>query len=83
MDKHDWFKLLAIALVAILACTGCSTTNITKLTDALGRDGAVVVVKVSSVYGTIAVTRVGPQTNSVATVTAEGVVTVKAATSSP
>jgi hypothetical protein len=77
MEKHDWFKLLGILVVVVLCLTGCSTTNITKLTQALAADGAVVTVKVSSIYGTLSVTRVGPQTNCAASVTADGVVTVK------
>lgn len=83
MDKHDWFKLLGIGVVALLCLTGCSTTNITKLTQALANDGAVVTVSVSSVYGTIKVTRVGPQTNGTATVTSDGVVTIKANDKAP
>lgn len=78
MEKTDWIKLAALAVACVVFFSGCSTTNITRLTNALAKDGAVVQVKVSSVYGTISVTRVGSQTNGNASVTPDGVVTVKA-----
>lgn len=64
-----------LALSLLLVLTGCSTTNISKLTQALSKDPAIVSVKVSSVYGTVNVVRVGTTTNSV-TVSPDGTVTV-------
>ncbi len=77
MTPELWFKLLALIAVIAVLCAGCSTTNVTKLTNALAKDGAVVVVKVSSIYGTLNVTRIGPQGTNSATVSPDGTVTVK------
>ncbi len=65
-----------ITCLLLLACAGCSTTNITKLTQALAKDPAIVVVKVSSVYGTVNFTRVGSITNGM-TVSPDGTVSMK------
>ena len=65
-------KLLAL----LLLCAGCSTTNITKLTQALAKDPAIVVLKVGTVYGTINFTRIGTITNGM-TISADGSVSVK------
>lgn len=65
-----------IGMAALLAMiTGCSSTNITKLINAAGKDSAVVSGTVTSVYGTVKFVRVGPTTNSV-TVSPDGTVTV-------
>lgn len=48
-------KLTALSLLFL---TGCSTTNITKLVQALGKDPATVAVQVTSVYGTVTFVRV-------------------------
>lgn len=55
---------------------GCSTTNITKLTAALAKDPAIVVVSVNSIYGTVKFTRVGSITNGM-TVSPDGTVSMK------
>ena len=67
-------KLLSALL--LLACAGCSTTNITKLTQALAKDPAIVVIKVGTVYGTINFTRVGSLTNGM-TISPDGTVSVR------
>lgn len=64
-----------LVLLPILLC-GCSTTNITKLTNALAKDPAIVVVKVTSIYGSVSLTRIGSHTNAV-TVSPDGTVSVK------
>ena len=71
-----FLTILTLAPIALFN-QGCSTTNITKLTTALAKDPAIVVVKVSSVYGVVNFTRIGSNTNSV-TITPDGVVTVGA-----
>ena len=67
---------IAILLTFIFAIgSGCSSTNITKLTQALSRDPAIVSAKVATVYGTASLVRVGSTTNTV-TVGPDGTVTV-------
>ena len=66
---------LITALGMIIATSGCSSTNITKLATALAKDQAVVSMNVSSVYGTVKFVRIGGSTNSV-TVNPDGTVTV-------
>lgn len=68
-------KRLLLAL--LLAATGCSTANLAKLTEALAHDPAIVSAKVSSVYGTAQLTRVGSWTNATITVSPDGTITVK------
>ncbi len=65
-----------ILLLLPLLIGGCSTTNITKLTQALAKDPAIVVVSVGTVYGTLKFTRVGSVTNGM-TVSPDGTVTVR------
>jgi hypothetical protein len=60
----------------LLLLTGCSTTNITKLTEALAKDPAIVVIKVGTVYGTVNLTRVGTLTNGM-TISPDGTVSVR------
>ena len=48
-------KLTALSL--LLLC-GCSTTNVTRLVQALAKDPATVAVQVTSVYGTVTFVRV-------------------------
>ena len=67
-------KLLLFAPLVILA--GCSTTNITKLTQALAKDPAIVVVNVGTVYGTVKFVRVGSVTNGM-TISPDGTVSVR------
>ncbi len=62
--------------LALLLLTGCSTTNITKLTSALAKDPAIVVVSVNSIYGTVKFTRVGSITNGM-TISPDGTVSMK------
>lgn len=71
-------RLLAVlSLGTICFSTGCSSTNISKLTEALGKDNATVVSKVSSIYGTGYVIRSNPGTNQDVTITSDGTVTIK------
>lgn len=65
-----------LVLSFLLTLCGCSTTNITKLTQALAKDPAIVVVKVGTVYGTMNFTRVGSLTNGM-TISPDGTVSVK------
>lgn len=63
-------KLLPILLLSL---TGCSTTNITKLTQALAKDNAHVHIEIKSIYGTVTFDREMPNpygTNVVTTSTA-------------
>lgn len=46
-------------LLLLLVCTGCSSTNITSLVQALAKDPATVAVSVQSVYGTVYFMRTG------------------------
>ena len=61
----------------LLSCAGCSSTNISRLVTALGKDRATVVHKVSTIYGTSFFVRIGDSTNTSTTVTPDGTVTVK------
>ena len=45
-------RVAAVALAGMLL-GGCSTTNISELLSALGKDNATVCVTVTSVYGTV------------------------------
>ena len=63
-------------LIPLLLLPGCSTTNITKLTEALAKDPAIVVIKVGTVYGTVNFTRVGTLTNGM-TISPDGTVSVR------
>jgi hypothetical protein len=65
-----------LASLLLIACAGCSTTNITKLTQALAKDPAIVVVNVGTVYGTVKFTRVGCVTNGM-TISPDGTITIK------
>lgn len=60
-----------------LCVAGCSATNLTKLTNALAKDPAIVSAKVTGVYGTAQLTRVGSVTNQTVTVSPDGTITVK------
>jgi hypothetical protein len=43
-----------VAILALaLALTGCSTTNISKLVEAMAKDPATVCITVTSIYGTV------------------------------
>ena len=63
-------------MAALVALSGCSSTNIAELTKALANDPAIVKVKIGSVYGTVDFTRIGCVTNGVS-VTPDGTITVK------
>jgi len=71
-------KLLCI--LSLIALTGCSSTNITKLVQALAKDPATSVIKISTVYGTVNYTRVGLMTNETASVNSDGSVILKSGT---
>ncbi len=64
-----------IVFLMLLSLCGCSTTNITKLAKELSKDPAIISAKVSSIYGTASLVRVGVTTNRV-TVSPDGTVTV-------
>lgn len=66
-----------IALLALLVpiFVGCSTANLSKLVGQLKNDPAIVAAKVTSIYGTAQLTRVGGQTNSVS-VSPDGTITI-------
>lgn len=63
-------------LLGLLALTGCSSTNITKLTQALARDPAIVSARITSIYGVVQFTRVG-STNGSVTIGPDGTLSVK------
>ena len=67
-------KKLLILLPLLIS--GCASTNITKLTEALAKDPAIVVVNVGTVYGTVKFIRVGCITNGMS-VSPDGTVTIK------
>jgi len=64
-----------IILLAGLLLTGCSTTNITKLVDALAKDPATVRLHVNGIYGSVDFVRIGG-TNG-CTIAPDGTLTVK------
>jgi uncharacterized lipoprotein YmbA len=66
-----------LPILALTALCGCSSTNITKLVNALSKDPATSVIKVTTVYGTVSYTRVGLLTNESASVNSDGSVTLK------
>lgn len=67
------FLVPGLALGAVF--TGCSSTNLEKVVMAAGNDQAIVIGKVTSVYGTASFTRIGGTTNTI-TVAPDGTVTV-------
>jgi len=67
--------MILLGAVAALSLTGCATQNLAASLKALGEDPAIVVGKVTSVYGTFGIIRIGGTTNSV-TVSPDGTVTV-------
>jgi len=66
-----------ILVLFCVVCSGCSSTNITKLVGALKNDPATVCVNVSSVYGTVRFTRTNPRTNETVTVSPDGTIVIK------
>lgn len=46
-----------LLLIALLALTGCSTTNISEMVKALGQDTNTVSIDVSTPWGTVHATR--------------------------
>ena len=71
-------KLLCI--LSLIALTGCSSTNISKLVQALAKDPSTSVVKITTIYGNVSYTRVGLLTNETASVAADGSVILKSGT---
>ena len=67
-------------IIPILLLCGCSPTNISNLVKAVAKDPATVIIKVSSVYGTVSYTRVGLLTNESASVNSDGSVILKSGT---
>lgn len=65
----------SILFIPLLVLCGCSTTNLEKVLIAAGKDQAIVVGKIASVYGTASIVRIGGTTNTV-TVSPDGTVTV-------
>lgn len=76
-DKSQ-LKLLFFILVLWLGsmCSGCSTAGMARITKELAKDPATVVLKVSTIYGTVNLTRVGCVTNGMV-VAPDGTVSVK------
>jgi uncharacterized lipoprotein YajG len=62
-------------IAAALLLTGCSSTNISKLVNAMSTNSSIVMGKVTSIYGTATIIRVGGTTNQV-TVSPDGTITV-------
>ncbi len=50
-----------LILLLCLPLVGCSTTNITKLAQAMSKDNAHVHIEVKSIYGTVTFDREMPQ----------------------
>ena len=70
-------KTILAAAIAAFAMTGCATSGMNKMLSQLKNDPASFHVRVSSVYGTIELTRANPLTNSAAyTVSPDGTITV-------
>ncbi len=65
---------LALLLPA-LSLSGCATKDISRLVGQLKNDPAIVSAKITTLYGTAQMTRVGGQTNSVS-VAPDGTITV-------
>ena len=65
----------SIPLLFLVCLTGCSSTNIAKVVEAMGKDHANVTVKITSVYGTCSIVRVNG-TNAI-TAQPDGTITVK------
>lgn len=68
-------KNLALLALLLPAVVGCSTSNLSKLVGQLKNDPAIVAAKVTTIYGTAQLTRVGGQTNSV-NVSPDGTITI-------
>jgi hypothetical protein len=67
-----------LLLLAALSCAGCSTTNVARIIEAMGKDPATVHVSIRSVYGVVEIYRVNAGTNSVAhSINADGTITVE------
>jgi len=66
--------------IILLACavfsSGCMSNKLDKTVKALAKDPAIVVVTISSIYGTVKLTRVGSVTNGLI-VQPDGSVAVK------
>lgn len=71
---------LAIIVIGLVACCGCSSTNITKFANAMAKDHATWVVRVMTPYGSGSYIRVGDAPNLVTSVDADGRVTQTAIT---
>ena len=56
VEVEAQMKLTLVILAAVSLC-GCSTTNISKLVQALGKDTNAVQIVVSSPWGTVTVNR--------------------------
>jgi len=72
-------KLTSIALLLVgVLLSGCAATNITKFTQALAKDPAIVNMSVTSIYGNVKFTRIGSiATNESVTISPDGTTTVK------
>ena len=69
--------MIGMAILALVACVGCSTTNITKLTEALAKDPANVEVTVQTPYGSVHVVRTNPNAQRDTNNASEAVITSK------
>ncbi len=70
-------KFATITILAAMLLCGCSSTNITKLVNALAKDPSTSVIKITTIYGNVSYTRVGVMTNETATVSPDGTVSIK------
>ena len=69
-------KTLALLSAVALLGVGCSTTNVTKLVEAMSKSDATVVTKINTVYGTSSFIRTNPRTNQTATINPDGTVVI-------
>lgn len=68
-------KVAIVLAFLSLSLMGCSTANLSRLVGQLKNDPAIVAAKVTSIYGTAQLTRVGGSTNSV-TVSPDGTISI-------
>jgi hypothetical protein len=66
-----------LASLLLIACAGCTSTNVTKWQQAFNNGHPVIVNKLGTVYGTDYLVIIGQQTNTDVTVSPDGTVTVK------
>lgn len=68
---------IALSLLAVVVlASGCSTTNVTKLTEAISKDPAAVAVDIMTPYGSAKVRRAGCLPGQTTTINSDGSMTV-------